>query len=351
MKEEVYKMSKRLLAKLLLLVLLIGGFTSTTAKADELSVNGGYITYRVVSGDSLWRISHKFHTTVAYIKSLNTLRSDAIYVGQSLKVPSHSNVSKLLYTVQPGDNLWAVAHRLGVTVNGIKAASGITSDTIYVGQMLTIAFRNPVTTVNYRVASGESVWGLSTKYKTSTDAIIKSNYMQVDYFKPGQIVTVPLNSTRYVRPVDITMLRRKASMWHGDIYTWDNGRRLFTVGTKAVAMDVATGAKWNIRYYGGSNHADIEPLTQTDTNTMYRVFGYKWSWTNKRPVVIIFNQGGIKYQIATSLFGMPHGDDATHIAGNGMKGHCCLYLYYAKGHSNPVIDPASQQNVLRANGQ
>ena len=343
-------MYKRLLT-LLLTVLLVGGFASTGVKAVELSVNRDKITYRVVSGDNLSRISHKFHTTVAYIKSLNGLKSDAIYAGQSLKVPSQSNVSKLYYTVQSGDNLWAIAHRLGVTVNGIKAASGITSNTIYVGQMLTIAFRNPVKTVNYRAASGDTVWELSRKYNTSTDAIISSNYMQVDYFMVRQIVTVPLNSTRHVRPIGITMLRRKANMRYGDIYTWDNGRRLFNVGTKAVAMDNATGSKWKIRYYGGANHADIEPLTQTDTNTMHRVFGYKWSWTNKRPTVIIFNQGGIKYQIAASLIGMPHGDDATHIAGNGMEGHCCLYFYNSVGHSNPEINPVSQLNVLKANGQ
>lgn len=344
-------MHKRLFILLFSAVLLIGGLTSTPVKANELSVNGGYIAYKAVPGDSLWRISHRFHTTIDYIKSLNNLRSDMIYVNQPLKVPSHSNVSTLYYTVQPGDNLWAIAQRLGVTVNGIKAATGLTSDTIFVGQMLTIAFRNPVTTVNYRVASGETVWGLSRKYNTSTDAIIKSNYMQVDYFMPGQIVTVPLNSTRYVRPIGVTMLRPKANMSYGDIYTWEQGRRIFTVGTKAVVVDIATGARWNIRYYGGSNHADIETLTAADTDTMYRTFGYKWSWTNKRPVMIVFNQGGIKYQIAASLIGMPHGDDATHIAGNKMEGHCCLYFYNAVGHSKGAVDPVSQQNVLRANSQ
>lgn len=262
-----------------------------------------------------------------------------------------SNISYHFYTVQSGDTLWSISHRLGVSMTSIISYNGLRSSNIYVGQVLKIGYKNPVATVNYRVGVGQTVWELAQKYKTSTSAIIKSNYMKVDYFMPGQIVTIPLNSTTTVRPIGIWMLKKKRSMYYGDIYTWDNGRRLFTVGTKAVIRDVATGRTWNIKYFGGSNHADIEPLTTTDTNIMYKTFGYKWSWINKRPVVVIFTQGGIKYQIAASLIGMPHGNDSLHIAGNGMAGHCCLYLYNAVGHSNPKIDPVAQSNVIKANGQ
>lgn len=262
-----------------------------------------------------------------------------------------SNISFLYYTVQYGDTLWSISHHLGVSVSSIKAYNGLSSNTIYPGRVYKIGYRNPVTTVNYRVSAGQTVWDLARKYGTTTSAIIRSNYMHVDYLMPGQILTIPLNSSATVRPVGVWMQKKKRTMYYGDIYTWDTGRRLFTVGTRAMIRDVATGRTWNIRYYGGSNHADIEPLTTTDTNIMYRTFGYRWSWTNKRPVVVIFTQGGIKYQIAASLIGMPHGDDNTHIAGNGMAGHCCLYFYNAKGHSNPTIDPDAQSNVLRANGQ
>lgn len=261
------------------------------------------------------------------------------------------NIGFFMYTVQPGDNLWAISQRLGVSVTSIMSYNGLSSNTIYVGQMLKIGYRNPVTTVNYRVSSGQTIWELARKYKTSIDAIIKSNFMKVDYLMPGQVLTIPLNSTHTVKPVGIQMLKKKKTMYYGDIYTWDNVRRLFTVRTKAVIRDVVTGRTWNIRYYGGSNHCDIEPLTTADTNIMYKTFGYKWSWVNKRPVVVIFYQGGIKYQIAASLIGMPHADDLNHLADNGMAGHCCLYFYNAVGHSNPQIDPVAQSNVLRANGQ
>jgi LysM repeat protein len=281
--------------------------------------------------------------SVVCLGSLN-IKADELSVNKG-----NSNISHLKYTVRAGDTLWGISHRLGVSIYVIKAMNGLHSNNIYVGQILTISYRNPVNTVNYRVGAGETIWGLAQKYHTSTASIIKSNYMKVDYFMPRQIVTIPLYSTRIVRPIRINMLRKKSNMYYGDIYTWDNVRRLFTVGTTAIVKDLATGRRWNIKYYGGSNHADIVTLTKTDTNIMYKTFGYKWSWSNKRPVVVNFTQGGIKYQIAASLIGMPHSTD--NVKDNGMVGHCCLYFYNSVGHSSTKIDPVSQSNIIRASGQ
>lgn len=50
----------------------------------------GKIIYKVASGDFLWKISQMFETTVANIKTLNNLTSDLIYVGQVLTVRTAS---------------------------------------------------------------------------------------------------------------------------------------------------------------------------------------------------------------------------------------------------------------------
>ena len=42
------------------------------------------------------------------------------------------------YTVVSGDTLWAIARRYGTTVDELKKANGLTSDLIYVGQVLVI---------------------------------------------------------------------------------------------------------------------------------------------------------------------------------------------------------------------
>ncbi|WP_139892134.1 LysM peptidoglycan-binding domain-containing protein [Bacillus sp. D386] len=47
-------------------------------------------TYSVKSGDTLGRISQQYGMTVAQLKSLNNLKSDMIYVGQTLKLSGNS---------------------------------------------------------------------------------------------------------------------------------------------------------------------------------------------------------------------------------------------------------------------
>jgi len=42
----------------------------------------------VKRGDSLWRLAHRYDTTVAVLKTLNHLESDLILIGQVLKIPA-----------------------------------------------------------------------------------------------------------------------------------------------------------------------------------------------------------------------------------------------------------------------
>ena len=46
----------------------------------------GPISYLVVAGDSLSRLSVKFDVSIARIKQLNKLKSDTIYIGQTLTI-------------------------------------------------------------------------------------------------------------------------------------------------------------------------------------------------------------------------------------------------------------------------
>jgi LysM repeat protein len=124
---------------------------STTPAAPTISPS--YTTYKVVSGDSLWGIATKNHTTVSAIRELNQLSTDVLSIGQILKIPTTggtttttpttttaptSTVKNITYTVVSGDSLSVIAQRYNTTVTALKTANNLTTDTIFIGQVLKI---------------------------------------------------------------------------------------------------------------------------------------------------------------------------------------------------------------------
>lgn len=282
------------------------------------------------------------------MKKIKNLIITCVFAASTLLFSSKTFAAAINYTVKSGDSLYKIAQNYNTTVSSISSLNNITNTNyINVGQTLLVN-DNRVQTINYKVVQGDNLWSIARKYGTTENTIIQSNMLVNDTLMIGQILTIPVNSQTIVAPVGITMMTARKSSYYGDIYTWENARRLFTVGTKATLKDVATGITFNVKNYGGSNHADIVPLTTSDTANMKKVYPV-WSWSAKRPMVITFTKGGINYQIACSLIGMPH--STTDIYDNGMNGQCCLYFYNSVGHSDPTIQPDQQLNVLKANGQ
>jgi len=92
------------------------------------------VNYTVVAGDTLSGIAVKNGTTVTAIKNANNLTSDMIYIGQVLKVPT--NV--VVHTVASGETLYGIAKRYNTTVANIKTTNNLTSDILSIGQTLKI---------------------------------------------------------------------------------------------------------------------------------------------------------------------------------------------------------------------
>lgn len=102
-------------------------------------VDAGVTEYVVRSGDTLWLLAQRYSTTVDAIKRLNGLTSDMLYIGQVLRIPSTTApVPYFEYTVRSGDTLWLLAQRFGTTVNAIKNLNGLGSDMLNIGQILRI---------------------------------------------------------------------------------------------------------------------------------------------------------------------------------------------------------------------
>ncbi|WP_415587081.1 LysM peptidoglycan-binding domain-containing protein, partial [Liquorilactobacillus mali] len=133
---------------------------SSSSNSNSGSSSSSTSTYTVKSGDSLWAIANKYGVSVANLKSWNSLSSNIIYVGQSLKVSNSSSQasgssssassssnsnsgssssSTSTYTVKSGDSLWAIANKYGISVANLKSWNSLSSDTIYVGQSLKVS--------------------------------------------------------------------------------------------------------------------------------------------------------------------------------------------------------------------
>lgn len=161
-----------------------------SAMAAESS---GYLYYQVQPGDYLWLIGWKFETTAAEIMGLNHLTTTQIYPGQILKIPPSTRYVRDLpktvsYTVVKGDTLYLIGQKFGVTADKIKQASGITSDYILIGQVLTVPL---VPQQRYDVQKGDTLYIISKKFNTSIEALRLVNKMNSTILWIGQVLFVP----------------------------------------------------------------------------------------------------------------------------------------------------------------
>lgn len=79
-----------LLGSILAGVMTISGIPPTETVNPPTEATMATSRYTVVSGDSLYKIAKKFGVSIATIKNANGLKSDLIYVGQTLTIPGTS---------------------------------------------------------------------------------------------------------------------------------------------------------------------------------------------------------------------------------------------------------------------
>lgn len=119
--------------------------TATAVLSTVLFANAASAaTVTVSKGDSLWELAKKYNTSVSAIKAENNLTSDTIYIGQTLNIgenntSSSASTTTKTYTVKSGDSLWKIANAHNTTITQIKTLNNLKSDTIYPGQTLKIS--------------------------------------------------------------------------------------------------------------------------------------------------------------------------------------------------------------------
>lgn len=170
-------------------------------------------------GDTLWDLSRKYDTTISKIKSENHLRSDIIYVGQTLSIngkstsskSSSSSSSSSTYKVKSGDSLWKISKKYGMTINELKKLNGLKSDLLRVGQVLKLKGStsssssssskvSSSSTSTYKVKSGDSLSKIASKYGTTVSKLKSLNGLKSDVIYVNQVLKVKGTSTSSSKP-------------------------------------------------------------------------------------------------------------------------------------------------------
>lgn len=175
-------------------------------------------TYVVKSGDTLWSIARKNNMTVDELKSLNNLTSNALSLGQVLKLSKEETPSTTdTYTVKKGDTLYGIANKYGLSVNELKTINDLTTNTLSIGQVLKVKPSMTVppqstNTTEYTVKKGDTLYAISRQFGVSVDEIKRENNLTSNALSVGQTLKIPTQGTK--------------------VYTVVSGDTLYTIARK-----------------------------------------------------------------------------------------------------------------------
>jgi len=162
------------------------------ARVDGLARWRGNVQFQVVRrGDSLWRIAHRYGTTVHALARMNGISPHKILrPGEKLRLYARAPVAQhghlRFEVVRRGDSLWRIARRHGMSVRKLAALNGLShNEVLHPGERLRLYTRERHVSdgnlargdsagtrrVIYTVRSGDSLWRIAHRFQVSVEEV------------------------------------------------------------------------------------------------------------------------------------------------------------------------------------
>jgi LysM repeat protein len=259
--------------KKLLISLLIATISTTAIQAKRTNIKMS--DYTVQSGDTLFTIARKHHTTTEEVRKSNGFEyGQLIRVGQVLRVPTNTYFPKegikqkkiaqksqkpkkgmTKYAIKSGDTLFTIARKYHTTIKEVLEANGMERNSlIRIGQLLKvptntyfpeeikkakekeIALKNRTKgQTEYTIEKGDTLFIVARKHHTTINEVLEANGMERNaMIRIGQVLKVPTNT---YFPEDATKERVKIAKKEildvpKGIYEVQGGDTLFSIAKK-----------------------------------------------------------------------------------------------------------------------
>lgn len=172
---------------------------------------------RVRPGDTLSHIARRHNTTVKALREANQLPGDFLRSGQVLRLAANGQTpddsphaqryaelsrlqQRLLPTrrfqhqVRPGENLWLIARRYGVSVSDLQRWNGLGDDSlIRPGDRIVVNMSQSggASAREYTVRRGDSLWTIARRHQVSVSDLLRWNDLREDQvLRPGQTLRI-----------------------------------------------------------------------------------------------------------------------------------------------------------------
>ncbi|HEY6906111.1 MAG TPA: LysM peptidoglycan-binding domain-containing protein, partial [Ignavibacteriaceae bacterium] len=218
---------------------------SITKTTTTKNTSASYVYHRIRRGENLFAIAKRYGVYVSDLRDWNNISGNKIYSGQKLKIYTNRNFASdnsttssrsnlYRYKVRRGDTVSELAERFNVSSSQIMAWNSLNTNKIYYGQTLKIYSRESAVSLGdnttkssanvnyYKIKAGDSIGQIAELYGVSASSIRKWNHLRSNKIMTGS--TLKIFSNADVNDVPETPRRSSTGM-----HTVTPGESLFSI--------------------------------------------------------------------------------------------------------------------------
>lgn len=208
-------------------------FTTKLAAQPKIAATEyALLKHKIKPGETLGHIAQKYAVSTKQLRATNKLRGNRIRAGKYLLIPTKlasladfdtptNGARKISYRIKSGDSLWKIAKQHKITTKELARWNGLSTRTrIKPGKSLTIwldekpytgnvsavkaNYKQPTkksqkraSSFQYTVQSGDTLWDIARLFNTSSSNIKRWNKLSSSRsLRAGQTLTIKLDSRK-----------------------------------------------------------------------------------------------------------------------------------------------------------